>query len=217
MRLKRLRTNLDPPLQILVDRLDHVGVKSTDQVVHTPTNRLFGLLRKSSSTVDSTIETPSTTTVEVEQVDERQEVKKKDLERLLEICLELEMGGRPSSAQELLVVPIEGDEETSPPSPTLGFGLESLDDLLQGLFSHPVGWPSGILEIAGTKSSGRTVSICSILQSPSRRWSSSALMFIPSTLTFIFPSDTSPPIPFQNPRLTTLIHTNPPPGPVHSS
>lgn len=155
MRLKRFLPTLDPPLQQIAQRLDEIGVKSTDQVVHSSTERLFGLLRRSWSTSTLTTTEPQ----EDELADGDGKLTKREFERLLEICLEVEMGGKPLHAGELLDDYADNHEKAEAID-AQGFGLESLDDLLQGFFDRDHQRKSGgVIEIAGTKGSGKTVSV----------------------------------------------------------
>lgn len=143
MRLKRLLPTLPTDLQPLIPILDAAGLKSTDQIVHTPSSTVFRLLPR---TLDA-------------------EFTKKKYESLLERCLEVELGGSgPVLASEL-------DSLSSTMTLAPRFGLESLDDLLVDFVGSDSdkeganratgddrGFKGGILEVAGTKSSGRTVS-----------------------------------------------------------
>jgi hypothetical protein len=156
MRLKRLQSSLDPAAQKLVPLLDTIGVKSTDQVVHTRSTRLFGLLRqaarhaKDAQGNDNDDQDGVTVTIE------------EAWESLLEACLQEELeGGKPLNAMSILDLAggsSSGEDAESGSTPAgFGFGLESLDDLLMGFFKEYS--QGGVVEIAGTKSSGRTVSI----------------------------------------------------------
>jgi hypothetical protein len=143
MRLKRLLPTLPTDLQPLIPILDAAGLKSTDQIVHTPSSTVFRLLPRP---LDP-------------------EFTKKGYERLLERCLEVELGGTgPVLASEL-------DSSSSTTTLAPRFGLESLDELLvdfrrpdlvdkgeNGTLGDDRGFQGGILEVAGTRSSGRTVS-----------------------------------------------------------
>ena len=149
MRLKRLLPTLPTDLQPLIPILDAAGLKSTDQIVHTPSATVFRLLTRP---VDP-------------------EFTKKRYERLLERCLEVELGG---------MGPVLASELDSPSTRTTlapSFGLESLDELLAEFLRPELGgedtnvtsgddrgFQGGILEVAGTKSSGRTVSPAESLQ-----------------------------------------------------
>jgi hypothetical protein len=154
MRLKRLQSSLDPAAQKLVPLLDTIGVKSTDQVVHTRSTRLFGLLRQA---------TKNARDAQGNDNDDPDGVTMEEAwESLLEACLQEELkGGKPLDAISILDLAGRSssgeDAESSSTSAGFGFGLESLDDLLMGFFKEYS--QGGVVEIAGTKSSGRTVSI----------------------------------------------------------
>lgn len=153
MRLKRLQPSLDPAAQKLVPLLDTIGVKSTDQVVHTST-RLFGLLRQATRNARDAQGN--------DNEDEGEMTIEAAWEVLLEACLQEELaGGKQLDAMSILDLAggssDGGDAGSSSTSAGFGFGLESLDDLLMGFFKGSS--QGGVVEIAGTKSSGRTVSI----------------------------------------------------------
>lgn len=154
MRLKRLQPSLDPAAQKLVPLLDTFGVKSTDQVVHTRSTRLFGLLRQA---------TRNARDAQGNDNDDQHGVTIEEAwALLLEACLQEELaGGKPLNAMSILDLAGGSssgeDAESGSTSAGFGFGLESLDDLLMGFFKESS--QGGVVEIAGTKSSGRTVSI----------------------------------------------------------
>lgn len=154
MRLKRLQPSLESAAQKLVPLLDTIGVKSTDQVVHTRSTRLFGLLRQAARHAKDAQgndgEDQDGVTIE------------EAWESLLEACLQEELEGV-KALNAMSILDLAGgsssgeDAESGSTSAGFGFGLESLDDLLMGFFKESS--QGGVVEIAGTKSSGRTVSI----------------------------------------------------------
>lgn len=135
MRLKRLQQSLPDRLKPWIPLLERAGLKSTDQLIHTPLSQISRMVQAQWTELD-----------------------KEPISFDLDTCEELQQHALTSQGTFSPLKPNGFPSlDLKQPTSTSGFGLETLDELLKDVWVVDQRC-NAIIEIAGTAESGRSVS-----------------------------------------------------------